>query len=314
MQCLASPGQIGHLTGMSETSPNQPKALDHCVLPVPELAIARDRLTALGFTVAADAQHPFGTENACVFFADGTYLEPLAVAQREDCERTAMKGNVFTARDQTYRFRNGDNGFSAIALTTKNADGDHRGFAAKGISAGKKLIFGRKMTGADGKSAQATFKLAFASDLRSPDSFFFVCERVNVPAVDRAALERHANGVTGIAEIVVSEKNPTDFQYFLQAVTSNRETEAHSFGMEIACANANINVMTPEGLAMQFGVRRVDDTRGLRCEGIVMTVDDMDALEIHLTAAGVGFETRGAHLVVPASAGLGCFLAFKKAA
>jgi hypothetical protein len=29
--------------------------------------------------VAADARHPFGTENACVFFADGTYLEPLAL-------------------------------------------------------------------------------------------------------------------------------------------------------------------------------------------------------------------------------------------
>ena len=55
------------------------RALDHLVLPVPSLELARAHLDALGFTIAPQGTHPFGTINACVFFADGTFLEPLAV-------------------------------------------------------------------------------------------------------------------------------------------------------------------------------------------------------------------------------------------
>ena len=73
-------------------APRSARLLDHLVLPVAELSAARNRLTQLGFTVAADAQHPFGTENACVSLADKTYLEPIAVASREDCEAAALGG------------------------------------------------------------------------------------------------------------------------------------------------------------------------------------------------------------------------------
>jgi hypothetical protein len=98
------------------TSPRNPRPLDHLVLPVEDLETTRARHAALGFTVAADARHPFGTENACVFFADGSYLEPLAVASREECEQAARDGNVFVARDQAHRFRLGDTGFSAVVV------------------------------------------------------------------------------------------------------------------------------------------------------------------------------------------------------
>eukprot|EP01133_Synstelium_polycarpum_P029511 gene29511-36177_t len=50
---------------MDQTTPRTPRPVDHLVLPVVELDTARQRLEALGFTVAPSAQHPFGTENAC---------------------------------------------------------------------------------------------------------------------------------------------------------------------------------------------------------------------------------------------------------
>lgn len=294
-------------------SPYVARALDHCVLPVEELSIARNRLTTLGFQVAADAVHPFGTENACVFFEDGTYLEPLGIAQREDCERTAQRGNQFTRRDQAYRFRNGDNGFSATVLRTDNATADHKRFRLQGISAGKKLLFGRTMTDATGQTARATFQLAFAADLRSPDSFFFTCERVNSPDIDRSSLQTHANTVTGIAEIIGSEANPSDFQYLLQEVLQNRDTQAHSFGIEIAGADFTMNVMTPEGLRAHFGIERQVPTRGLRFEGIVFTVRDPDTLIATLDENGIASQRRGRYLVVDRAPGQGAFFAFDMA-
>lgn len=284
------------------------RPLDHCVLPVSSLDVARTRLHSLGFTVAADAVHPFGTENCCVFFADGTYLEPLGIAQREDCERTARGGNQFTLRDQTFRFRNGDNGFSALAMGSNDADGDHKAFVKAGISAGRKLVFGRTMTDPAGNKARATFKLSFARDLRSPDCFAFTCQRMNVPKVDRSALQTHANGVTGIREIIASESNPTDFHYFLQDICDNRETQAHSLGMSVAYANGDIDVMTPEGLTMRFGVDRSHRERGLRFEGIVFGCKAFS--QLRSMAPDIAWRECNGMMIADRADGQGAFFAF----
>ncbi len=69
-----------------------PHPLDHLVLPVTDIELARERLGRLGFTVAAEGRHPFGTENACVFFADKTYLEPLGIASAKKYEESVAPG------------------------------------------------------------------------------------------------------------------------------------------------------------------------------------------------------------------------------
>jgi hypothetical protein len=294
----------------AKSSPRRSRAIDHAVLPVASLEIARARLNALGFTVAADARHPFGTENACVYFSDGTFLEPLGVAQREDCEATARKGNVFTARDQAYRFRNGENGFSALVFATDDASVDRKAFKKAGISAGKKLKFSRKFTGLDGRSGEVKFRLAFASDLRAPDAFFFTCEKLKAKRIDRSALQSHANGVSGIFAVVLSEQNPTDFQYLLQDVIGNRETEVGSFGMEIAASNGVIEVMTPEGLTAHFGVNRASAERGLRLEGIVFATENLDSVKNLLASQDISYSERQDRIIVEAADGQGAFFAF----
>ncbi|GAB4353315.1 MAG: VOC family protein [Oricola sp.] len=291
--------------------PREKRAIDHVVLPVESLEAARARFGALGFTVAPDGQHPFGTENACIYFPDGTFMEPLAVAQREDCEATARKGNAFTARDQAFRFRNRENGFSALALATDDARRDHRAFRKAGFSAGKKLTFSRKFVDASGRKSKAAFLLAFAGDLRAPDAFFFTCEKISVPKAGRGALETHENGVTGIVQVVMSEPNPTDFQYLLQEVVNNRSDEAHSFGLEIAAANGSIDVMTPEGLEVHFGVGRATSERGLRFEGLILAVQSIEALEQYLGSRHIAYREMHGRIIVDAAAGQGLFLAFQ---
>lgn len=293
-------------------NPRKPRRLDHLVLPVPELDVCRARHEELGFRVAPDARHPFGTENACVFFEDGTYLEPLAVAVREDCEAAARDGNVFVARDQAYRFRRGENGFSALVTASADAKADHARFIADGISGGEMLEFSRPVKQPDGSETTARFRLAFAADLRSPDFFGFSVERIAMPAGDRSALTAHENGVTGISEIVLSETNPTDFQYYIQELADNREVEAHSFGMEIALDGAAINVMTAEGLMAFFGVEVNCHARGLRARGIVYRVDDLGATERFLTGRGIATSRRGDRLVVMPEMGQGAFYAFEE--
>lgn len=294
------------------TSPRTARPLDHLVLPVEDLETTRARHAALGFTVAADARHPFGTENACVFFADGTYLEPLAVASREECEQAAREGNVFVARDQAHRFRLGDTGFSACVVGSEDADADHVRFREQGMSAGDLLGFSRPMKFPDGSEQTASFKLAFAADLRAPDFFAFAVERINVPAADRSALTTHANGVAGISEVILSEPNPTDFQYFIQELCDNREVDANSFGMTIELDGAAVTVLNRAGLEAFLGLVDTSRERGLLGRALAFRVQDMVVLAELLQKNGVAAREVGSRLIVDPAPGQGAIYCFEE--
>lgn len=293
-------------------SPRTPRPLDHLVLPVEDLDTARARHSALGFTVAADARHPFGTENACVFFADGTYLEPLAIASREECEEAARKGNVFVARDQAYRFRSGENGFSAMVVGSKDAKADHARFVELGMSGGQMLTFSRPMTFPDGSQQTASFELSFAADLRSPDFFGFAVERINVPSADRSALTAHPNGVEGIAEIILSEPNPTDFQYFIQELACNREVDANSFGMSVELDGATVTVFNKAGLETHLGIVDPSRERGLLGRAVVYRVRDLQALAALFLKNNVTARQVAGRLVVDPAPGQGICYCFEE--
>jgi catechol 2,3-dioxygenase-like lactoylglutathione lyase family enzyme len=287
------------------------RAIDHLVLPVIDLDTARHRLTQLGFTVAADARHPFGTENACVFFADDTYLEPLAVGSREDCLEAARAGNVFVARDQAFRFRRGE-GLSAVVVKTEDAEADHARFVAAGLSAGEMLRFSREFRFPDGRVAEGSFRLAFAGDLRSPDFFAFSCERVNAFPADRGALLVHANAASGLSRVVLSEDNPSDFHEILEIVLNQRDVVAHSFGLTIETVNVKVDVLTPEGLRAHYGLAPRGTERGLMGAAVVFASRDLGVTAACLAGNGIAYQTVGARLVVPPQPGQGLGFAFEE--
>lgn len=294
-------------------SPLSPRRLDHAVLPVTSLAAARARLTQLGFSVAPEALHPFGTENACVFLEDGTYLEPLGVASREACEAAAIGGNAFIARDQAYRFRNGPDGFSSIVFASDDANADHVRFRREGLSGGEMLEFSRAFQAEDGTSAEASFRLAFAADLRAPDFFLFCCERTKARPPLPAALLVHANGVTGLARVVIGEDNPTDFQYFLESTLGQRDVTAHSFGMDIHAANTTVSVLTPAGLEAWYAIAsRLG--RGLRAVALVFATQGLGRVEALLRDNDIAYEMRHQRILVRPAPGQGAVFAFEERA
>lgn len=287
------------------------RPLDHLVIPVTDLGTARSRLERLGFTVAADARHPFGTENACVFLADRTYLEPLAVGSPDDVQAAMRAGNQFVARDHAFRFRNGEEGLSAVVMGTPDADADHAAFRASGLSGGEQLSFSREMKFPDGTAITASFRLSFAADLRAPDFFAFTCERVNMPPADRSALERHANGVSGLARIVLSEAEPAEFAHYLQAVTGGANASGDNGRVGVTTANVPIEVLDPATLRAEFGVPRSSE-RGLRGEAVVFKVADLAATERLLAGNGIRHMRSSGMVVVPREPGQGTLFAFSE--
>ena len=280
--------------------PNENRAtrrIDHTVLAMPSLEDARRVFEALGFIVAPNARHPFGTENACVFLADGSFIEPLAVGHRETCEAAAKDGNVFVARDQAHRFRIGTPSFSGLAFASTNADHDAADLREAGHGGEETLDFERRFKTPAGEDSFVGFRLAFARDLRAPDVSFFTCQPTHTHKPDRSALIAHPNGATGTARLVFGEPNPTDFQYYLQELTGDREAEADSFGMRLSAGSSAIEVASPEALELRYGVRRGQE-RGLSFEGMVLSVRDLAAVRPFAEACGLHAEERSGRLVV----------------
>jgi hypothetical protein len=287
------------------------RPIDHLVLPVAELGRARTRLTALGFTVAPDALHPFGTANACVFLSDGGYLEPLAIANRRNAGAAAKRGNVFTARDIVFRKGRNREGLSAIVASCDDAFAEDARFREHGLSGGEMLEFSRAMKLPDGTEAEASFRLAFAAAEAAPDFFLFGCQRINPLPADRGDLERHSNAVTGLSEIVLSAPEPGEFAPLFETVFDAKSDIGPS-GFTLSTDKARIRVLPEQDLAAEFALAADPKVSGLAGRAIIFKTADLAVTEITLAANDVAFIRREGRVLVFAAPGQGVLFGFEE--
>ncbi len=288
------------------------RPIDHLVLPVDSLASARARYERLGFQVQADRQHPFGTANCCIMFANGTYLEPLAVGDREAVETAISGRNLFVRRQDAYRFRHGE-GFAMLALKSADAVADHRKFGELGYGSGEVFEFERAGTDADGGETKIGVRLAHAEEHRSPDCLLFACEHLTPEALWTAQGTQHANGCRGVTAIFLSETNPADFQYYLEALTGQRDIRASSSGIEADTGGGTVSVLTPYALRAMFEIDAEHAVRGLQLRGFSAAVNDLGRLCGHLDGNGVDYRRHGPRIVVDTAPGQGAFIIFEEA-
>lgn len=286
------------------------RALDHLVLPFASLDEARGLFSVLGFTVAPDAVHPFGTGNACVFFADGTYLEPLAIADPAAYEAAQAAGNLFVARDAGFRSHHGLPSISALAFRSVDALGDQAALAQKRLAEAELVEFSRNFRTHAGEDASVSFRLAFAC--AEPDShvYFFFCQPLHAKAPDRSALTLHANGVSGLARIVLSDCPPDKSRELLATISYARADEGGHGELCFELANTTLQVLSDALLVEEYGVEQ-NVSGGLSVRGIVLNVADMAATRACLAASGCSAKMTGGRLVVPFGAD-GSFIAFEE--
>jgi catechol 2,3-dioxygenase-like lactoylglutathione lyase family enzyme len=290
-----------------------PRPIDHLVLPVDSLKAARARYEALGFQVREDREHPFGTANCCIFFKNNTYLEPLAIADREKAEAAIVEGNIFVRRQDAYRFRHGE-GFAMLALESEDADADQDEFAASGYAAGPVYAFERKASLPDGSETTIGARLASALDHRAPDAMIFTCQHLDSDTLHDPAGCSHANGALGVTGVYMAEANPADFQYYLEATTGQRAIRASSLGIEADTPNGIVAILTPDGMDALFGLSNGAVTRGLRLCAFTLAVKDLDAMAKQLDDRNIGHRRQAGRLIVDPAPGQGVLIAFEEAA
>jgi hypothetical protein len=285
----------------------KPRAIDHLVLPTTTLALARSRLASLGFTVAPDARHPFGTANCCVFFKDRTFLEPITIFDRGAADMAAAEGLFFVKRLKRFTERRGE-GFAMLALKSTDADADAMAFRAAGAQGGPVFSFKRKAALPDGSEREVGFALAEAACDAAPEATFFACRHLSPGALFQQPYLEHPNGAAGVAAASAVAEHPEDFRRLLAAATGMATPRADAFGLEALVDGHSIFVLTRAGFRARYGVESPDPRRGLVLAAFDVAVDDLDRA---VGYAGPTARRHGSGIVVPPAPGLGAVLAFR---
>jgi len=162
------------------------RGIDHLPIMFKELEPAIIAYRDLGFTVVPGGEHPAGTHNALVTFADGTYLELIAFKRPNDQHRwwsVAQAGG----------------GFADFCMATDDLAADIRAFRGAGVEMSEPVAGAR--TRPDG------YKLSWVLAV-APKPFVFQVPFLiqdRTPREERIGKETsHPNGVTGIAGITVA--------------------------------------------------------------------------------------------------------------
>lgn len=284
------------------------RRIDHLVLPVTTLKLARSRLTALGFTVAPDAQHPFGSGNCCILFSNRTYLEPITILDRVAADVAAAEGVFFIKRLKRFAEHRRSEGFAMVALNSDDAEAALADLEAAGLSNGSLYAFERMAQMPDGSEQEIGVRLAYADDPNAPDATFFACQHLSPELLFRPDYLTHPNGALGICGVTAVAENPADFHILLAGATGQRALRATSFGVEATVDGEAVAVLTPAGFRARYGVEPPDPHRGLLFAAFELSVSDLDAAEALVGDAGT---RHGDMVVVKPAPGLSAVMAMR---
>jgi catechol 2,3-dioxygenase-like lactoylglutathione lyase family enzyme len=160
--------------------------IDHIVIAVPDLDVARKSYEALGFTVVPGGRHPVGTHNALIAFADGAYVELIAFYEANPSHKwwtPLQKGG----------------GLVDFCMQTDDLPGDTAAFRRAGVAIDDPSPLSRVRP--DGYRLAWVLSIPRGSQ-RGVAPFLIQDETPREERVPRQTT--HANGVTGIAAVTVA--------------------------------------------------------------------------------------------------------------
>lgn len=287
--------------------------IDHLVLPVASLEQARARYSALGFFVNADGIHPFGTKNCCVFFENGTYLEPLAIHQLAVVNEH-LGINSFVALDDRFRKAYGNEGFSAVALQTDDAVADEKIFQAADLAGVSMLSFSRKAVHADGSEDLLKVDGAFCIREKHDALAFFTCNWLGNQDVVRKIKKAgpHSNNISGVIGVsLVSNRLDVDLSYLSTAFGAEFE-KAETDLYRLSTPYSTITLSTPAYYHHQTGEPVSVET--LTAPAFTLAAPDIGHIQNTLIASNIVFKIYDDKIIIPPAPGQGATIIIQQQA
>jgi hypothetical protein len=237
------------------------RGLDHIVHAVHDLDATAALYENLGFIVGARNKHPWGTHNRIIQL-DGTYIELLTVGEPDKIAPHAAHSYSFGAFHRDFLTR--EQGLAMLLLNSRDAKADNAGWQEAGIGDFEVFNFERDGKRPDGAIVKLAFSLVFAADPNAPDAGFAACQHYYPENFWNPAFQKHANGVNGIAGVVLVADAPARHRDFLLAYAGVQDARDVEGGFAIDLTRGAIDVITPAAFRDRFGAPAPDSARGMR--------------------------------------------------
>ncbi len=280
--------------------------IDHLVLAVRDLDIARDLYKRLGFTLTPAARQPDGTVSSLVQLS-GSHLELLAVDQAASVAdaRAGHFSNAAFHRD----FLAVREGLSMLALGSDDAAADRESFLAAKLPVYEPVVVERILDERDNVATRVSFSLTYTSDARvHGNAAFLTCQNLEPENSGQAASAKHANGAEHIDAAVFVTRDPADFHEFLTYFTGQPDMLSTSLRVSFNLGRSRLDVLSPVAFKAFFGEETEADPR--RFQACRIGVRDLGIVRELLGKNGVPVSEIADAVVVPSSFALGAVVAF----
>jgi hypothetical protein len=269
--------------------------LDHVVVNVRDrMEVAADLYRRLGFTLTARGYHSLGSINHLAMFGTD-YLELLGVPP----------GGA--ARTDVLDWPEGLNG---VVFGTEASDAVYATLAAAGAPVLPPLAFSRPVDLSDGTRDAAFRTVRVARDAVAAGRLYF-CHHLTRDVVWRDEWRRHANGVLGVAAVVIVAARPDTLGGVLKALFGSDAVVPIAGGVRLGAGLTSIDVLTRDELDRRFGAAApVADGRADAMAALVLRTADLSRPTAALQAGGIATVTPAGRLLVPASEAMGVTLEF----
>jgi catechol 2,3-dioxygenase-like lactoylglutathione lyase family enzyme len=173
----------------------QVRGIDHAVILVRDLDLARDTYARMGFTPTPRGFHSLGSQNHCIMFGRD-YLELMALPAAPPAAFQYFAD--FLAQRE---------GVGALALATGDATAAHAELTQAGIAAEAPLALSRLVE----NLGEARFTLVQLPPAQTPGFRTFLCQHHTRDIVWRPEYQRHANGAGGIHSLSIATPDPARY-------------------------------------------------------------------------------------------------------
>lgn len=247
------------------------RGIDHAVFAVRDLDVARETFQRMGFTLTPRGRHTLGSQNHCVVFGDD-YLELLWLPPD-------LKTRPFIAD-----FLERGEGLAALALKTANADAAHAELRAAGLEPTAPMDFSRPVH-FPGGTRDARFRTLDIGAGHVPCGRLFLCQHQTPELVWRPELQRHDNGATAIAAVVVIAIDVAATANAYGKIFRTRAREIAE-GLLVETGGTPIAVVTQGSLSRRLPGVRISARPAPMMAAVFIRVGDRNRAEQRLSRGG----------------------------
>jgi hypothetical protein len=276
------------------------KGINHLVLAGHDLDALRAAYQALGFTVSAREQHPFGTGNAIIQL-HGNYLELLSVTIPQDVTEHSAATFSFAAFNRDYLARH--EGFAMMVLDTPDAAADIAAWRNAGLRTYAPFEFSRMAKMANGDDIRVGFSLAFVTHPAAPWFGFFACQHYMPEYYAQPQYQKHANTATTVQDVWIAGEEAQDLSDYVGIVTGSVGVKDNGRTL-FRTPTGTIVLADPQTFEAAFGVPPPHLEDGPHLAGLTIDCRTLGSLTEQ------GLASVGSRLVLPPARGFGVAIGF----